>query len=464
MAVATTEKRSDVVVDERNREFVNASIAMVDNWLQNSTEKSLIVTAENSFKRLLIHQEVRKRYNSFLMTEKDFLGVKVTRLSADERENGFDAMKKKEIDLDDAIGFRKVIDAISESRKPVIGHNMFLDLAQTYDKFIGRLPDRVQDFKAAIHALFPILYDSKYIAHSEHQVQTLIGNNNSTALEALSKSLMHPDHIHTPSIVLHPDTAALYTYSTTSTVPTTLNASSSNTKTTTTDSTTTPQLTEKYHDAGYDAYCTGLSFLRMMARVCNVPRGGRIPIPTVEDSGESKMDHELERCVNKLYLMKSDVVCMDLTGEDEVPDRSNALYISEIPKDMKTYNIRDTLAAALSDMYTLNIRWITETSCMIIISHKPLPTEPSANGITSETTSSIDMIHADQIAKMVKLAGVPFHVQSFMSYQEGRGAGGGTGTIGEVVVPGLKRRRVLENDQEAATFTITAVPSQLNYD
>ena len=50
----------------------------------------------------------------------------MTRLTVDERKSNMDLLKKKEMELEEAIGFRKVIDAIVESKKPVIGHNCFL--------------------------------------------------------------------------------------------------------------------------------------------------------------------------------------------------------------------------------------------------------------------------------------------------------------------------------------------------
>lgn len=52
-----------------------------------------------------------------------------------------------------------------KSRQPVlVGHNLFTDLINFYKCFIGDLPDRIEDFKNAIHALFPLVIDTKYMA------------------------------------------------------------------------------------------------------------------------------------------------------------------------------------------------------------------------------------------------------------------------------------------------------------
>lgn len=52
-----------------------------------------------------------------------------------------------------------------KGRRPVIvGHNLFTDLIYFYSSFFGPLPDRVEDFQASIHKLFPVLMDTKYMA------------------------------------------------------------------------------------------------------------------------------------------------------------------------------------------------------------------------------------------------------------------------------------------------------------
>ncbi|GAM87239.1 hypothetical protein ANO11243_052610 [Dothideomycetidae sp. 11243] len=55
--------------------------------------------------------------------------------------------------------------ALLEGRpRPIIGHNMFLDLVYLYKTFIGLLPDKVADFAAKLHELFPVIVDTKYLA------------------------------------------------------------------------------------------------------------------------------------------------------------------------------------------------------------------------------------------------------------------------------------------------------------
>lgn len=50
------------------------------------------------------------------------------------------------------IGFRKVIDALKG--KPVIGHNMFLDLIHTVNKFQAGYVGSLDDWKGAVWGMF----------------------------------------------------------------------------------------------------------------------------------------------------------------------------------------------------------------------------------------------------------------------------------------------------------------------
>ena len=49
--------------------------------------------------------------------------------------------------MDEAVGFCKVIHKISESKKIVVGHNMFLDILYTLQQFVAPLPEDYDEFK-----------------------------------------------------------------------------------------------------------------------------------------------------------------------------------------------------------------------------------------------------------------------------------------------------------------------------
>jgi CAF1 family ribonuclease len=70
-----------------------------------------------------------------------------------------------------SVGFRYVIDALLESRVPLIAHNALHDLCKTYANFIDTLPRELPAFKAALHSVFPHIVDTKCVL--EHCARTV---------------------------------------------------------------------------------------------------------------------------------------------------------------------------------------------------------------------------------------------------------------------------------------------------
>lgn len=62
------------------------------------------------------------------------------------------------------IGFSQVIRELIKHRKPIVGHNMFLDMLFIYSQFIDELPDTLQEFRERWLECFPNCYDTKCMA------------------------------------------------------------------------------------------------------------------------------------------------------------------------------------------------------------------------------------------------------------------------------------------------------------
>ena len=67
---------------------------------------------------------------------------------------------------EDALGFTRVIDLMADLKKPLITHNGIMDLMFLYDKFYRTLPETQGEFKSAINALFPHIYDTKHMINA----------------------------------------------------------------------------------------------------------------------------------------------------------------------------------------------------------------------------------------------------------------------------------------------------------
>lgn len=72
----------------------------------------------------------------------------------------------------DLQGFSRIIQILVENEKPLVGHNCLSDMIRIYQNFIDELPIKYNAFKAAIHAVFPLIYDTKRIAfHSRRKLE-----------------------------------------------------------------------------------------------------------------------------------------------------------------------------------------------------------------------------------------------------------------------------------------------------
>ena len=62
------------------------------------------------------------------------------------------------------LGFMELCQTLKEKQTVLVGHNLFLDLIYFYTLFFGPLPDRVEGFQTIIAQLFPLVFDTKYLA------------------------------------------------------------------------------------------------------------------------------------------------------------------------------------------------------------------------------------------------------------------------------------------------------------
>jgi poly(A)-specific ribonuclease len=169
----------------------------MNEWLQYSTDKELKLDPSNGYQRRITFQEVEKRYNSKLYLQSQsqershLRSIVVSRLTEEEKikkeeekktlslvcslsplikifstdaiaiqfftkKNNNNNNNKKE-ELDAKIGFRKILDMIAEFQKPLVGHNLYLDILHTLS-MVHYLPDSCNEFKTQLHQFCP-MYD-----------------------------------------------------------------------------------------------------------------------------------------------------------------------------------------------------------------------------------------------------------------------------------------------------------------
>uniref|UniRef100_A0AAY4B7I7 Poly(A)-specific ribonuclease RNA-binding domain-containing protein n=1 Tax=Denticeps clupeoides TaxID=299321 RepID=A0AAY4B7I7_9TELE len=220
--------KGPVNVPDEHKDFINRVIAKVDSLLSN-TEKTVDLEPCTGFQRKLIYQTLN--WN---------------RVDEEERRRReHEKQEREQEELNDAVGFSRVIHAISKSGKLVVGHNMLLDVMHTIHQFYCPLPEE------------------------------LITN---TSLAELEKQLK--ENPFKPPRVDFSD--GFQSYNT---------------------------ATEQLHEAGYDAYITGLCFISMANYL-----GSFLTPPRSHISAKSKL---IEPFHNKLFLMRIiDIPYLNISGPD----------------------------------------------------------------------------------------------------------------------------------------------------
>lgn len=313
-------------VPQEHKEYINRVIGKVEG-LFTSSEKTLDLEPCTGFQRKLIYQTLNWKFPKGLHvetveTEKKERFIQVCKVDDEERKRREQQkLEREQEEVNDAVGFSRVIHAISKSGKLVVGHNMLLDVMHTIQQFYLPLPEDLPDFKEVTMCVFPRLLDTKLMA-STQPFKELITN---TSLAELEKRVKEGP-FKSPLV----ETAeGFHSYDTGQ---------------------------EQLHEAGYDAYITGLCFVSMANYL-----GSFLTPPKPHISARSKL---IDPFFNKLFLMRIiDIPYLNITGPDLTPKRDHVLYVT-FPKEWKTSDLYQLFSA----FGNIQVSWIDDTSAFVSLS------------------------------------------------------------------------------------------------
>ncbi|XP_076455796.1 poly(A)-specific ribonuclease PARN-like [Babylonia areolata] len=322
--------KGPILIPDEQKEFIDNTCEKISKFLEDSDgPKVLQLDPCNGFQRKLLYQTVRTKFSAVHLEtktgDKKERFIVVTKVSSDEE------LKKKEKDkqnaelmeLEEAVGFAKVIKLIKESGKTVVGHNMMLDVMHVVNQFLHPLPQELAEFKELVRCCLPRLIDTKHMA-STHPLKEVIPN---TVLANMQQTLEKEPF--TPAKVELPEEYSRY-----------------------------GEATERYHEAGYDAYVTGCMFATMANYI---GRNEGNPKPVVEASSSL-----LEPFLNKLFMMRiADIPYLNLAGLDLQPSRDHVFHLS-FPKEWKSSDINNLFGA----FGNIHISWINDTSVFVALYKK----------------------------------------------------------------------------------------------
>ncbi|KAL2086513.1 hypothetical protein ACEWY4_017572 [Coilia grayii] len=318
--------KGPINVPDEHKDFINRVVEKVEALLSNS-EKTVDLDPCTGFQRKLIYQTLNWKYPKGLHvetveTEKKERFIQISKVDEEERRRREHAKQEKEQEeLNDAVGFSRVVHAMSKSGKLVVGHNMLLDVMHTIHQFYCPLPEDLTDFKEVTMCVFPRLLDTKLMATTQ-PFKDLITNTSLAELEKqLKESPFKPPTVQCSEGFQSYDTG-----------------------------------TEQLHEAGYDAYITGLCFISMANYL-----GSFLTPPKAHISAKSKL---IEPFYNKLFLMRIiDIPYLNLSGPDLQPKRDHVLYVT-FPKEWKTSDLYQLFSA----FGNIVVSWIDDTSAFVSLS------------------------------------------------------------------------------------------------
>ncbi|OBZ83656.1 Poly(A)-specific ribonuclease PARN [Choanephora cucurbitarum] len=177
------------------RSFLDYNRNNIKKWLQSNSEKPLVVQVNSTFYRRLIYQEIQdSRYNGYLHANtRDSRHIEIHRLKDEDRS--------KKANMAPKLNFRAVIELIQKAQCPVVAHNAAFDILHTVDQFWHYLPEEVGDFKEMVNSMWPHVVDTKYLAEYHPRLKScfntsVLGSLFNTVYEELQEAGQHVGKVY----------------------------------------------------------------------------------------------------------------------------------------------------------------------------------------------------------------------------------------------------------------------------
>lgn len=305
----------------------------------------------NSYLRRYIYQTIETDYpniilraldgnpnvlQAFLVTEEDKRTEKLVKIKVDEENYNRN------------LGFRLLFKDIISAKMYLVGHNLMFDLMFMYRSFVGPLPLTLSEFKKCLSSMFRGIFDTKYIIESK-----VLGiTTNDSSLGELYKYFQNIDKKDSITIKIAEGFASKI---------------------------------EQFHDAAFDAYCTGYIF----AQEIMILMDDSIEIMKEDEYYFLKaFDIIKDLSMNKLFMMQS-VWNIDLSEQNvlhgDIKVDGYLLYISEFDVAVTNDSILEVIKTDNFAISNIEVFWIDDISLMLNI----------------KTSEDIDMI----ISRIVDLKG-----------------------------------------------------------
>ncbi|NXA82418.1 PNDC1 ribonuclease, partial [Thryothorus ludovicianus] len=280
-----------------DRDVLKKAIEEVTSWIVTAKEGDTMILQDlNGYHifevQLILRQALENVWTEPLGDKK----VMVKKVSPKHREllenSPYDHCQKKLILLS-ARGFTNLFHILVKAKKPLVGHNMLMDLMHLHDKFYRPLPESYEEFKRNIHSLFPVIIDTKTVTKSvQKKCQFPRVSSLLETYAVLCSSILNPKGPPCPVIVL---------------------------------SSGCSRYAEKKspHEAGYDAFLCGSVLLMSAHLLLSRSTDGAVEA----EPSFSQYLTVLAEHVNKVNFIRGGVSSINFSGEDSPCRHPPALVV-----------------------------------------------------------------------------------------------------------------------------------------
>ncbi|GFS13557.1 poly(A)-specific ribonuclease PARN-like domain-containing protein 1 [Elysia marginata] len=326
-------------VDEKKLQELCSFVAM---WLPSSSVgDSVVVPVEKDepVTAMYIYQaDLRKRFTQIWTSLDPFGQLVVKRVEPEEREIlelNFKGSEKEQQERQvlEMLGFTRVFRLMTGLTTPIIGHNLLMDLIFMYEKFHQPLPEFYSQFKQDIHRLFPNIFDTKHIGHSLRNRLEHLKLHAARNLQDLY------DILHSPSVM-----------NLTLMQPSVEKADWSG-------------MQEQIHQAGYDAFLCGCSFLRI-CHLLHFRNTNSMSVKACPFQAYLVTVRNFCNCVNVIRAMVNHV---KLDGEEPPSQRPPLIHVEVVQPGDKI--LPQQLVGWFSMYGTVDIQMINEKQAIVATSN-----------------------------------------------------------------------------------------------
>eukprot|EP00011_Vannellida_sp_DIVA3-517-6-12_P015107 CAMPEP_0114615568 /NCGR_PEP_ID=MMETSP0168-20121206/6231_1 /TAXON_ID=95228 ORGANISM="Vannella sp., Strain DIVA3 517/6/12" /NCGR_SAMPLE_ID=MMETSP0168 /ASSEMBLY_ACC=CAM_ASM_000044 /LENGTH=530 /DNA_ID=CAMNT_0001826641 /DNA_START=125 /DNA_END=1714 /DNA_ORIENTATION=+ len=326
-------RASDIVLSGNDAKFFEDTCEYIEGWLASeSGGKTTELLPCNSYLLRALYQDLPARFPQLHLSSRKGEGYSkvmvLSRLSEEERRA---AEEKKEREREEAlreqVGARLVFDALVRAQKPLVGHNMLLDVCHLFEAFLGPLPESAEEFRAELHSCFPVIFDTKYFG----SYCDLLGREfRSTGLDELYTATRDKPKYSAPPIQFAEG------YDMYSGAP------------------------SKCHEAAYDAYSTGFVFAKLSHFVLSKEAANNV----------TPASDLLATWANRIYLARSSD-SFNMTSLHGRPAHAHVYYVFGFAESTTTSDLLQWFSFAGKGQ----VSWKTDRSAFVSLPRATLPEE-----------------------------------------------------------------------------------------